>query len=786
MVQPYYSSGANSATGVSTISLAKRLFGGVLLKFSAINGTLVGTNWNISTGDMSDSQDNNPNAKLMQPSVYVSGPAVDPSSGATVTYAQQFGPALVRLNAVSGAPVFSWNSSVVLDLTTSTLLAPWPAYQWAATGYVFSGLGIDAASNTFFDGTTGIYIAGPTPTHPPPPPTPPPPPRPPAPPPPPSAYTSYLQASGQDYKCVTPPNGGNAIGCCVQYGTLKPKYLTDFAACNCCVYDNNQFNPDTCCPVGSFPTGSYPSIQCVQVTWYNAAQQPSGSCPKYTIQPDPYPPNTNQGGNNDQPPTNWYTTPAPLDSMAFYGILDSQGRLTSFGPSVVVENGMSWAGGDRGYSSTPQSVAVDAARGAYYAVGTLFGLRNCTGGTCTNTVRIPAANTNLTLVVPADSVYGTPALNATFPGTYGGDFAMRQVFQSGFLYKLNAWALLITSNDFRWSGACTGDLAKLVGANSKFNTGCGQPNSGVLFGGTKVFSTAVDPSDGGVFIVGHTIFNPSFALPAGLTVGNVTFGTGSSAISLAIQPLRGSYVDSVYPVNTGQSWVAKVSSAGVPMWAQTIGPSKPDANGQAAPVVNAGLAGFLYTGFATANGTSGASGRRHLLDEGDYDFISSAPGSAPVVAYFGILPSPGGGVLTASLRLGGYTAATFIPAAQMAFIAGVAGVLNCSAAAVSITSITDASARRHLTAGTGAVVVTFTVQAPTAASASALAGSLQTVTSNGALTTALQAALPQFTGVSVVSATGAAAPGASSGAGALKRVNFPALAALAAAAALTL
>ena len=383
-------------------------------------------------------------------------------------------------------------------------------------------------------------------------------------------------------------------------------------------------------------------------------------------------------------------------------------------------------------------------------------------------MRIPAAGTSVTLTAAADPTYGLPSpAGSGFDGWYGHDTAMRQVFQAGFLYKLNAWALLITSTDFRWSGACGGDLAFVNsgGDSGGYRLSCFIPSQDVLFGGTKVFTVTVDPSDGGVFIVGHTIFNATYALPAGLTAGNVTFGSGATAISLPIAPVRGSYVDPQYPANTGQSWVAKVSAAGVPLWAKLIGPSKPDANGQAAPVVSAGLAGFVYTGFAAP---APAAGRR-LLDQ-------AADDAVPVVAYFGELPPSGGAAMSASLRLGGFNVSTFTPAAQQAFAGGIAVTLNCSTAAVAITGVVDAAASRRRLLATGtAVVVQFTVQTTSTAAAAALSTRLSAAVADGTLSTTLQASLPQLTAIAVVSAPPSSAAAALNKCGALLAASLLAL-----------
>ena len=627
-----YTKGAAAVT--SSLPLTGLTVGGLAIKLNANSGAPI-TSWSVKTGDMYVSTSTNalfaspnPNELNSGSTVNVAGPAVD-GAGATVTYAQQKGPALVRVDATSGSAVFIWNATTIFDMTTSVLLAPWKsAYAWSPSGYTLGGISIDAAQRTFFDGTASFGIA--------------------------------------------------------------------------------QQAPQT------------PTV---------------------------------------------YTTPAPLGEMAFYGIVDATGALVTFAPAVVVENGFSWSSGDAALTTSAQSTAIDTLRGSLYAVGSLFGLRNCTAGTCVNTVRVPAANTAITLTATADPTYGTPSpTDGSFSGSYSEDNVMRQVFQAGFVYKVGAWALLITSTDFRWSGSCAGDLA-FLNSQDGYQMSCFLPSQDVIFGGSKVFTVTLDPSDGGVIIVGHTIFNATYALPAGLTAGSVTFGAGASAITLPIAPVLGSYQDSMYPVNTGQSWVAKISQDGRPVWAKTIGPSKPDANGQAAPVVAASPAGFVYTGFATAP----AAGRR---------LLEAAGIGAPVVAYFGDLPPTGGVLMAASQQLTGYNSSTFTASAQMSFVSGVAGVLNVTAAAVTITSVTDAAVRRSLLAAGNAVVVAFSVQASSASAASALATTLKSAAANGSLLTALQAVLPSLTAVTVASA---GAQGASSAAPARLRGALAALALAAAA-----
>jgi hypothetical protein len=112
--------------------------------------------------------------------------------------------------------------------------------------------------------------------------------------------------------------------------------------------------------------------------------------------------------------------------------------------------------------------------------------------------------------------------------------------------------------------------------------------------------------------------------------------------------------------------------------------------------------------------------------------------------------------VTARVGLAGYTTASFTAAAQASFISGVAARLSVSAASVKITTIADytvggGAGRRLLATG---VEVGFSVDAEDAPTATTLATSLATLTSNQTtFTAALQAAgLTSLTGTEVTAA----------------------------------
>jgi hypothetical protein len=119
-----------------------------------------------------------------------------------------------------------------------------------------------------------------------------------------------------------------------------------------------------------------------------------------------------------------------------------------------------------------------------------------------------------------------------------------------------------------------------------------------------------------------------------------------------------------------------------------------------------------------------------------------------------------------SLKLAGYTAATFNTAAQSSFRAGIASAAGVAASAVTISSFSDAAVRRTLL--TTGLLVQFTVSYPSQATASSGASALNTAVSSGQLqntllasglsqVTSLTATAPAFTAVEVATPAAPAA-----------------------------
>lgn len=126
--------------------------------------------------------------------------------------------------------------------------------------------------------------------------------------------------------------------------------------------------------------------------------------------------------------------------------------------------------------------------------------------------------------------------------------------------------------------------------------------------------------------------------------------------------------------------------------------------------------------------------------------------------------APAGAVatVTSTLTLTGYSKATFDVNAQAAFLRTLATALGVVTSAVSITGIADAAptaAGRHLMAAGDAITIATAVSAPSAAAATRLQSTLATAASSTQLVTALQAALPLTTALSITPpVAGAAAP----------------------------
>jgi len=92
--------------------------------------------------------------------------------------------------------------------------------------------------------------------------------------------------------------------------------------------------------------------------------------------------------------------------------------------------------------------------------------------------------------------------------------------------------------------------------------------------------------------------------------------------------------------------------------------------------------------------------------------ISTVTGLAPFVCGTSNCNSPTAtAYVSATATLGGYVAASFGTTQQTQFVAAMASVLNTTASAVSVQSVTSASVRRRGLLGVG-VAVAFTVQTP--------------------------------------------------------------------------
>ena len=131
-------------------------------------------------------------------------------------------------------------------------------------------------------------------------------------------------------------------------------------------------------------------------------------------------------------------------------------------------------------------------------------------------------------------------------------------------------------------------------------------------------------------------------------------------------------------------------------------------------------------------------------------------------------PAAAAATVTSVLTLAGYSKATFDVNAQAAFLRTLATALSVATSAVSITSIADAAPAvgRHLLAAGGAVTVATAVAAPSAAAAARLQSTLAAAAASPQLVTALQAALPLTTGLTITPpSAGAAAANASVAAG---------------------
>ena len=127
--------------------------------------------------------------------------------------------------------------------------------------------------------------------------------------------------------------------------------------------------------------------------------------------------------------------------------------------------------------------------------------------------------------------------------------------------------------------------------------------------------------------------------------------------------------------------------------------------------------------------------------------------------------------VTSSLTLAGYSKATFGVDAQVAFVRALANTLSVLTSQVVITSIADAppAAGRHLLAAGDAVLVASAVRAPSAAAAARIQSTLSSAAASTQLATALQAALPLATGVTITTPTVVPA-GANSAAGRASKV----------------
>lgn len=113
--------------------------------------------------------------------------------------------------------------------------------------------------------------------------------------------------------------------------------------------------------------------------------------------------------------------------------------------------------------------------------------------------------------------------------------------------------------------------------------------------------------------------------------------------------------------------------------------------------------------------------------------------------------------MTASLSLGGYTAATFGVAERSAFSSAIAGHLSVRNDAVTVTGVRDLSARRRSREllQTAAVAVDFTVRTPTQAAASALSAQIVSTTSSTASSSQISLAAALRTGgLTAVQSTG--------------------------------
>lgn len=444
---------------------------------------------------------------------------------------------------------------------------------------------------------------------------------------------------------------------------------------------------------------------------------------------------------------------------------------------------------------TSSSVAIDAASNSMYVVGTMMAVRKCTAqGSCANTF-IFGGNVSLSFSAAAVSPYGAPLPS---PGTQF-DTSLRQVFQYGYVAKLAlpaggkgtpavSWVLPIASNDFLWAPGCDAEqgLPALTAWMGSFGYGCSGLAGAAVVGGTRVFAVTVDASDGSVVVTGHTVFNASFALPAGSTYGTVTFGTTAGAPSLVVPPTSTSFSFAPWPRTTGISWVVKLSASGTPLWVKTLGPPKPE--GVQSPIVAVGRGGSLtFSGYASptaasANASASAGGR-HLLAAADdqtmlvavYDTADATPAAVAFVQF--------------NLTLAGFAADNFTEAAQGALKTTVATALSVAPSSVMVVGFTapPAAARRRLQATTqaNALVVSMAVSANNTAAAAALSGKVGTALTGSTFVTALNAALQsagvtqQVTGVQAVLAPNAnASSGAAAGRTAAARVLLAACASL--------